>query len=557
MFSPHVASNSGKTSEARRLEEVEEEKKIQNKMSFFARAKDKIEGIVNNKKKGNQHTVLQSEFGSTVPRQSNGSGAQDPSHRGSSPTVSTTISDDTASQGHYTPSRAGPTAQENSIVEELTADDIDLDKLKRLCWSGCPDGFRAECWGVLTGYYPLNHANREVFMRRKRAEYQSYVVSTYSNVNWSRLLELGNNEGSMGDTSDPTGSQEDGSSLVGVEELAIMKQIRKDLPRAGNVKVLHCVRIQQIMERVLYIWAVRHPACGYVQGMNDLVYPFLYVLLVDHVAGANSRVSYFVGQKSVEEAEEALRTVGGSTTPSFGHSSDTPRLQQQVQQLQVATATAENEAESGKRKGGSPTSPGPTSPRSSEADWANFEADLYWNVSRVMEKVQANYTFNQSGCHAMVKKLEELCKVVDPALHKHLTEKLQIQFFNFGFRWMNCLLLRELNPMQALRLWDTYLCEEDYSGFHVYVCCELLVRWSSQIRKIGDSGDALSFLQTPPTHLFHDRDLDEVVAAAFVLQQTYDKSFKHLLECQEGGSASKRAPSSSSSLGGLSNRSSD
>jgi hypothetical protein len=33
------------------------------------------------------------------------------------------------------------------------------------------------------------------------------------------------------------------------------------------------------MERVLYIWAIRHPASGYVQGINDLMTPFLVVFL--------------------------------------------------------------------------------------------------------------------------------------------------------------------------------------------------------------------------------------------------------------------------------------
>ena len=37
------------------------------------------------------------------------------------------------------------------------------------------------------------------------------------------------------------------------------------------------------MERILLIWAIRHPASGYVQGMNDLVTPFMLVFLSEHV----------------------------------------------------------------------------------------------------------------------------------------------------------------------------------------------------------------------------------------------------------------------------------
>ena len=41
--------------------------------------------------------------------------------------------------------------------------------------------------------------------------------------------------------------------------------------------------VQEMVERILYIWAIRHPASGYVQGINDLVTPFLMVFLQDFV----------------------------------------------------------------------------------------------------------------------------------------------------------------------------------------------------------------------------------------------------------------------------------
>jgi len=34
---------------------------------------------------------------------------------------------------------------------------------------------------------------------------------------------------------------------------------------------------------VLYVWHMRHPASGYVQGINDIVTPFLIVFLNDYV----------------------------------------------------------------------------------------------------------------------------------------------------------------------------------------------------------------------------------------------------------------------------------
>lgn len=37
--------------------------------------------------------------------------------------------------------------------------------------------------------------------------------------------------------------------------------------------------VQECFQRVLFIWSMRHPASGYVQGINDLVTPFFVVFL--------------------------------------------------------------------------------------------------------------------------------------------------------------------------------------------------------------------------------------------------------------------------------------
>jgi Rab-GTPase-TBC domain len=43
------------------------------------------------------------------------------------------------------------------------------------------------------------------------------------------------------------------------------------------------ILFSQCLERILYVWAIRHPASGYVQGINDLVTPFFEVFLSAYV----------------------------------------------------------------------------------------------------------------------------------------------------------------------------------------------------------------------------------------------------------------------------------
>jgi hypothetical protein len=49
----------------------------------------------------------------------------------------------------------------------------------------------------------------------------------------------------------------------------------------------------QALARILYIWGIRHPASGYVQGINDLVTPFFVVFLGEYV-GNNDVENYDV-----------------------------------------------------------------------------------------------------------------------------------------------------------------------------------------------------------------------------------------------------------------------
>ena len=43
------------------------------------------------------------------------------------------------------------------------------------------------------------------------------------------------------------------------------------------------IKRYQSIERILYVWAIRHPASGYVQGINDLATPFFQVFLSAYV----------------------------------------------------------------------------------------------------------------------------------------------------------------------------------------------------------------------------------------------------------------------------------
>ena len=74
------------------------------------------------------------------------------------------------------------------------------------------------------------------------------------------------------------------------------KQINDDVVRTLPESTLfRNLRIQNTMSRVLYVWHMRHPASGYVQGINDVVTPFIIVYLSDF-----AKVNY----ETLEECKE-------------------------------------------------------------------------------------------------------------------------------------------------------------------------------------------------------------------------------------------------------------
>jgi len=114
-----------------------------------------------------------------------------------------------------------------------------------------------------------------------------------------------------------------------------------------------------MFERVLYIWAIRHPASGYVQGINDLVTPFFIVFLSEFIPDG----SYF-----------SLIRIYIKKDTDLG-SFDLSLLNRE--QVEIV------------------------------------EADSFWCVSALLDTIQDNYTFAQPGIQRKVNDLRELISRVE------------------------------------------------------------------------------------------------------------------------------------------------
>nr|XP_023423107.1 TBC1 domain family member 22A isoform X4 [Cavia porcellus] len=106
-------------------------------------------------------------------------------------------------------------------------------------------------WKLLSGYLPANVDRRPATLQRKQKEYFAFIEHYYD----SRNDEVHQ------DT---------------------YRQIHIDIPRMSPEALILQPKVTEIFERILFIWAIRHPASGYVQGINDLVTPFFVVFICEY-----------------------------------------------------------------------------------------------------------------------------------------------------------------------------------------------------------------------------------------------------------------------------------
>jgi len=322
---------------------------------------------------------------------------------------------------------------EEQFDKVISSPVVDIADLRKLAWNGIPAEHRPQTWKILLGYLPTNISKRMQTLKRKRAEYRDAIAQHYDIDDHSRTMQ----------------------------EQETLRQVLVDVPRtAPDVPLFRNAFIRQSLARLLYIWAMRHPASSYVQGINDLATPLIAVFLSE----------YFEGDVLQAEDLEDL----------------TPEILE------------------------------------------NVEADVYWCLTNLLAGIQDHYTQDQPGVQRMVMKLEELVQRIDAGLTRHLKET-EVQFMQFAFRWMNCLLMREFNLQCIIRLWDTYLAEGDggFETFHVYVCASFLCQFSGELQ--GMQFDELfAFMQNIPTNEWDDGKIEIVLSQAFVLSTLFQGSAAHL-----------------------------
>ena len=350
----------------------------------------------------------------------------------------------------------------NKFKRLLQASTIPLPDLRALAWSGVPEEVRAMTWQLLLSYLPTSSERRVTTLERKRKEYLDGVRQAFDKGGGT--------------------SASSGRGARGLDE-AIWHQISIDVPRTNpHIELYGYEATQRSLERILYVWAVRHPASGYVQGINDLVTPFWQVFLGTYI-----------------------------TDPDIERGMDPGQLPRAVLDA--------------------------------------VEADAFWCLTKLLDGIQDHYIVAQPGIQRQVSALRDLTARIDAGLAKHL-ESESVEFIQFSFRWMNCLLMREISVKNTIRMWDTYMVspplypfflsptrslyshyvqaeEQGFSDFHLYVCAAFLVKWSDKLVKM-DFQEIMMFLQSLPTRDWTEKDIELLLSEAYIWASLFKGSSAHL-----------------------------
>lgn len=327
----------------------------------------------------------------------------------------------------------------------------DLNVLRTIAWNGIINEERPLVWKLLLGYVPAIRAKREVALQHKQAEYQHLVEQYYYNR---------------------------------TENDDIYRQIHIDIPRMQPlISIFQQPIVQGIFERILYIWSIRHPASGYVQGMNDLVTPFFVTYLSEYVPG-----HCFASVETFDVStlpDEVLASVESDSYWSFNKLLDSiqdnytfaqPGIQRLVNQLARVVSRADR----------------------------NLHEHLERNSVQYLQ-----FAFRWMN-NLLIREIPLRCiiRLWDTYLSEGAVTATYVPSSNF-------------NDSSELSSWTVSSGTPFASAFHLFVCAAFLRFWSKSLLQEKDFQGLMLRLQNLPSFHWSNREIEMLVADAYQLKYAF------------------------------------
>ncbi|XP_044732800.1 TBC1 domain family member 13 [Chrysoperla carnea] len=359
--------------------------------------------------------------------------------------------------------------------ELFESDNINMTKLRTLCFSGIPDenGRRALCWKLLLNYLPSAKVSWSEILARKREIYRQFVEEMIVMPGAADKEDVINMD-------HPLNFDPESKWQTYFKDNDVLLQIDKDVRRlcpdisffqqatdfpclqvvnSNGIKRLH-QRVQhtvlksanverkglgitkialstkkaqedyapmpegmeahwEVVERILFLYAKLNPGQGYVQGMNEIIGPIYYTFASD--------------------SDENFRE--------------------------------------------------------------HAEADSFFCFTNLMSEIRDFFIKSldeaECGINGMMSKLMAQLKSNDPDVWFRL-HQLELCPQYYSFRWLTLMLSQEFPLPDVLRIWDSLFADENRFDFLIYICCSMIMLVRNQLIK-GDFPHNVKLLQNFPT----------------------------------------------------------
>ncbi|KAJ8753209.1 hypothetical protein K2173_017804 [Erythroxylum novogranatense] len=192
----------------------------------------------------------------------------------------------------------------SDLEYEFSQKEINLEKLRRIAGTGLPDGggLRATAWKILLGYLPTSRDLWEKELSDSRQKYtklKEELLSSPTELTKPPDDASTSDENAEDDVAGPLKRREishedhplsDGKASAWrqyFQHTEIAEQIDRDLQRTHpEMKFFSgdssfSKKIKEAMRNILLLFAKLNPAIRYVQGMNEVLAPIIYVFSTD------------------------------------------------------------------------------------------------------------------------------------------------------------------------------------------------------------------------------------------------------------------------------------
>lgn len=127
------------------------------------------------------------------------------------------------------------------------------------------------------------------------------------------------------------------------------------------------------------------------------------------------------------------------------------------------------------------------------------EADAFYCFTSLMSEIRDSFVrsldMDSLGLSGKMRTVSELLGRLVPEVGRHL-EALGIQPYYYAMKWVMLLFTQDFELPDIMRLWDSFLADEERFQFFYYACIAMVELNKDEVLK-GDFGEVLNILQHP------------------------------------------------------------